>query len=105
MNQQHCSDDFTGFAHGFCCFLERLLIALSIIKRGQKIHFYPSSHFAPGKISQKANCLAPLSTQYLLTPWPTSLCMEKQQLANIQVGTKVMQVCCEFLEQISLVIC
>lgn len=104
MNQQHCWGDFKGFAHGFCCFLECLLIALSVIKRGQKIHFYPSSHFALGKISQKANCLALLSTKYLLTAWPTSLCVQAQQLANIQVAAKVPQVCCEPLEEIPLVV-
>lgn len=88
MSQQHGLHGFIGFAHRCCCSLECLLIALSIIKRGQKIHFYPSSHFALGKISQKANCLAQLSTKYLLTAWPTSLCMEEQQLAIFRLRQK-----------------
>lgn len=53
--------------------------ALSVIKRGQKIPLYPGSHFAPGRISQQADCVAQLSThtKYLLTTFQTSLCMER----------------------------
>lgn len=72
-----------------------------MIERGQKIHFYPSSHFASGG-KKNASCWEQqrVSHNHLATP-PSR---EEQQLAPTAFGAEVIQVCYELLQQTGRVI-